>query len=54
MDPVRFNNLIGKEAVAKSYRSSTGETSYKRGVVDYGAREEGKLLLVIDEAHFPE
>ena len=36
----------------KSYRSSTGETSYKRGVVDYGAREEGKPLLVIDEAKY--
>ena len=32
--------------------SSTGETSYKRGVVDYVVVEEGKPLLVIDEAKY--
>ena len=35
MDLVRANNLIGKEVVMKVTSSSTGETSYKRGVVDY-------------------
>ena len=50
MDLVRANNLIGKEVVMKVTSSSTGETSYKRGVVDYVVVEEGKPLLVIDEA----
>ena len=52
MDLVRANNLIGKEVVMKVTSSSTGETSYKRGVVDYVVGEEGKPLLVIDEAKY--
>ena len=52
MDLVRANNLIGKEVVVKVTSSSTGETSYKRGVVDYVVVEEGKPLLVIDEAKY--
>ena len=52
MDLVRANNLIGKEVVMKVTSSSTGETSYKRGVVDYVVVEEGKPLLVIDEAKY--
>ena len=52
MDLVRANNLIGKEVVMKVTSSSTGETSYKRGVVDYVVVEEGKPLLLIDEAKY--
>ena len=52
MDLVRANNLIGKEVVMKVTSTSTGETSYKRGVVDYVVVEEGKPLLVIDEAKY--
>ena len=52
MDLVRANNLIGKEVVMKVTSSSTGETSYKRGVVDYVVVEDGKPLLVIDEAKY--
>ncbi len=52
MDLVRANNLIGKEVIMKVTSTSTGETSYKRGVVDYVVIEDGKPLLVIDEAKY--
>lgn len=52
MDLVRANGLIGKEVVMKVTSESTGETSYKRGNVDYVVVEEGKPLLVIDEAKY--
>lgn len=52
MDLVRANSLIGKEVIMKVTSSSTGETSYKRGTVDYVVVEEGKPLLVIDEAKY--
>ena len=48
MDMLRANSMIGKEVVMKVTSESTGETSYKRGVVDYVTVEEGKAFLVID------
>lgn len=52
MDLLRANSLIGKEVVMKVTSESTGETSYKRGVVDYVTVEDGKAYLVIDEEKF--
>lgn len=52
MDMLRANSMIGKEVVMKVTSESTGETSYKRGVVDYVTVEEGKAFLVIDEEKY--
>ena len=49
MDLVRANGLVGEEVIMKVTSQSTGETSYKRGVVDYVVVENGEPLLVIDE-----
>lgn len=48
MDQLRANDLIGKEVIMKVTNSSNGETSYKRGVVEYTLNESGKSILVID------
>lgn len=52
MDLLRANSMIGKEVVMKVTSESTGETSYKRGVVDYVTVEDGEALLVIDEEKY--
>lgn len=52
MDLLRANSMIGKEVVMKVTSQSTGETSYKRGVVDYVTIEDGEALLVIDEEKY--
>lgn len=52
MDMLRANSMIGKEVVMKVTSESTGETSYKRGVVDYVTVEDGKAFLVIDEEKY--
>ncbi len=52
MDLLRANSMIGKEVVMKVTSQSTGETSYKRGVVDYVTVEDGEALLVIDEEKY--
>lgn len=52
MDLLRANSMIGKEVVMKVTSQSTGETSYKRGVVDYVTVESGEALLVIDEEKY--
>ena len=49
MDLVRANGLVGQEVIVKVTSQSTGETSYKRGNVDYVLVENGEPLLVIDE-----
>ena len=52
MDVLRANSLIGKEVVMKVTSETTGETTYKRGVVDYIVMEDGEALLVIDEEKY--
>lgn len=52
MDLLRANSMIGKEVVMKVTSQSTGETSYKRGTVDYVTVEDGEALLVIDEEKY--
>ena len=52
MDLLRANSMIGKEVVMKVTSESTGETSYKRGMVDYVTVEDGEALLVIDEEKY--
>lgn len=52
MNTLRANSLVGKEVIMKVTSQSTGETSYKRGVVDYVVMEEGKALLNIDGANY--
>lgn len=52
MDLLRANSMIGKEVVMKVTSESTGETSYKRGIVDYVTVEDGEALLVIDEEKY--
>lgn len=52
MDLLRANSMIGKEVVMKVTSESTGETSYKRGTVDYVTVEDGEALLVIDEQKY--
>lgn len=52
MDLIRANSLIGKEVVMKVTSETTGETNYKRGKVDYVVVEDGKPLVVIDEAKY--
>ena len=52
MDLLRANSMIGKEVVMKVTSESTGETSYKRGTVDYVTVEDGEALLVIDEEKY--
>lgn len=49
MDLVRANGLVGQEVIVKVTNQKTGETSYKRGNVDYVLVENGEPLLVIDE-----
>lgn len=48
MDQLRANSLVGKEVIMKVTSSATGETTHKRGVVEYASIENGKSILVID------
>lgn len=48
MDQLRANSMVGKEVVMKVTNASTGEVSYKDGVVEYVLVENGKTMLVID------
>lgn len=48
MDQLRANSMVGKEVVMKVTSESTGEVSYKDGVVEYVLVENGKTMLVID------
>lgn len=48
VDQLRGNSLVGKEVMMKVTSESTGEVSYKRGLVEYMMIESGKTILVID------
>lgn len=48
MDQLRANSMVGKEVVMKVTSESTGEVSYKDGIVEYVLVENGKTMLVID------
>ena len=48
VDLLRANDLVGKEVIMKVTSQATGETSYKRGTVEYTMVENGKAILVID------
>lgn len=48
VDQLRGNSLVGKEVMMKVTSESTGEVSYKRGLVEYMMLESGKTILVID------
>ena len=52
IDVLRANELIGKEVIMKTTSTSTGEVSYTQGVVDFVEIENGKPLLVIDDAKY--
>lgn len=49
VDMLRANELVGKEVIMKVTSESTGDTTYKQGIVDYVVMENGKPLLVIDD-----
>lgn len=49
IDLLRANELIGKTVVMKVTSVSTGDVTYKQGVVDYITVENGKPILIIDE-----
>lgn len=52
IDVLRANNLIGKEVIMKTTNTSTGEVNYTQGIVDFVEMENGKPLLVIDDAKY--
>lgn len=52
VDVLRANELIGKEVIVKTTSESTGEVNYKQGIVDFVEIENGKPLLVIDDAKY--
>lgn len=52
VDVLRANSLIGKEVLMTTTSESTGEVSTIQGVVDYVVMEEGKPLLVINDAKY--
>jgi len=52
VDVLRANELIGKEVIVKTTSTDTGEVNYKQGVVDFVEIENGKPLLVIDNAKY--
>ncbi|MDE5824394.1 MAG: hypothetical protein K2H91_06895 [Lachnospiraceae bacterium] len=52
IDVLRANELIGKEVIMKTTSTSTGEVSYTQGIVDFVEMENGKPLLVIDDAKY--
>ena len=52
VDVLRANELIGKEVIVKTTSTDTGEVNYKQGIVDFVEIENGKPLLVIDNAKY--
>lgn len=52
IDVLRANELIGKEVIMKTTNTSTGEVDYTQGIVDFVEMENGKPLLVIDDAKY--
>jgi flagellar basal-body rod modification protein FlgD len=48
MDMLRANSLVGQDVIMKVTSSSTGETTYTRGKVEYASFENGEAILVID------
>lgn len=52
VDVLRANELIGKEVIVKTTNTDTGEVNYKQGIVDFVEIENGKPLLVIDNAKY--
>ena len=52
VDMLRANELIGKEVIMKVTSESTGEVTYKQGIVDYIVMEDGKPILVIDDEKY--
>ena len=52
VDMLRANELIGKEVIMKVTSESTGDVSYKQGVVDYVLMEDSKPILVIDDEKY--
>lgn len=43
-------NLVGKQVIIKVTNSTTGETSYDSGMVDYVMRENGKVYLSVNDS----
>ena len=52
VDVLRANELIGKEVIVKTTSTDTGEVNYKQGIVHFVEIENGKPLLVIDNAKY--
>lgn len=52
VDMLRANELIGKEVIMKVTSESTGDVTYKQGIVDYIVMEDGKPILVIDDEKY--
>ena len=52
VDVLRANSLIGKEVLMTTTSESTGEVNTIQGIVDYVVMEEGKPLLVINDAKY--
>lgn len=52
VDVLRANELIGKEVIVKTTSTDTGEVNYKQGIADFVEIENGKPLLVIDNAKY--
>lgn len=50
MDLMRASSLVGQEVYMKVTSSTTGETSYVNGKVDYVVMEGGKAYLSINES----
>jgi flagellar basal-body rod modification protein FlgD len=48
MDMLRANSLVGQDVIMKVTSSSTGDTTYTRGKVEYASFENGEAILVID------
>lgn len=46
------NDLVGKYVIMKTTSSTTGETSYKYGTVDYILYQDGDTLLALDDGGF--
>jgi flagellar basal-body rod modification protein FlgD len=48
IDMLRANSLVGQDVIMKVTSSSTGNTTYTRGKVEYASFENGEAILVID------
>lgn len=47
------NNLVGKQVILKSTDSSSGETKFVDGKVDYVMYQEGEIYLSVNNALYP-